>query len=240
MIGKTVLAALIAGMLAGLVLAGIQYAKLSPTIAAAEVYERAAEKIASGAEVKCEENMKGMKMCPDDSTAEWEPAEGLQRSLLTTAASMLAGAGFALMLTGLSLLTAIPINKQNGIIWGVCGFLAVAVAPAAGLAPELPGMPVAELLPRQIWWVSTIACTALAIYLFTQRPELWAKILAVVVLALPHIMGAPQAPEAASTVPPGLAAQFTGLSIAAAAVFWAALGIFLGQFLNRIELSELS
>jgi cobalt transporter subunit CbtA len=240
MIGKTVLAALIAGMLAGLVLAGIQYVKLSPVIAIAETYERAAEKIASGAEVKCVETMKGMKMCPEDGAREWEPADGLQRSLFTTAASAFAGAGFALVLTGISLLTAIPINGQNGLIWGLCGFLAVAVAPAAGLSPELPGMPVAELLPRQFWWLGSITCTALAIFLFTQRPELWVKILAVLVLALPHVIGAPIAPEAATTVPPGLAAQFTGLSIAAAAIFWACIGAFLGKFLSRIELSEMS
>ena len=70
MIGKLVLAALIAGMMAGAVLAGIQHVKLSPLILAAEVYEKAADAAAEtktanttalpGA--KCVESMPGMTM----------------------------------------------------------------------------------------------------------------------------------------------------------------------------------
>jgi len=100
MIGKIVLAALIAGMLAGLALAGIQHVRLSPLIAQGEIYEMKAEApapatTATGAKPKCVENMPGMKMCPDDGSAEWEPAEGFQRTAFTTVASLLAGGGFA-------------------------------------------------------------------------------------------------------------------------------------------------
>jgi cobalt transporter subunit CbtA len=238
MIGRIVLATLIAGMLAGLVLAGIQHVRLTPLILKGEVYEKASEPAAAAiaeASKPCVENMPGMKMCSEEGRAEWEPAEGLQRTLFTTAASLLAGAGFATMLAGVSFLTNIPITKQNGMIWGVCGFLAVAVAPAVGLPPEVPGMPVADLLSRQIWWVGTIAATTIGIYLINLRPELWAKVLAVVIIASPHIIGAPIAPETPTTVPPRLAAEFVANSIAAAAVFWSALGLFLGYALDRYQ-----
>ena len=72
---------------------------------------------------------------------------------------MITGAGFALLLAGVSLLTGLPITPKNGLIWGICGFLAATVAPGAGLAPELPGMPAGDLVLRQVWWVATIIAT---------------------------------------------------------------------------------
>jgi cobalt transporter subunit CbtA len=238
MIGRIVLATLVAGMLAGLVLAGIQHVRLTPLILQGEVYEKASEPTAAAiaeASKPCVENMPGMKMCSDEGRPAWEPEDGLQRTLFTTAASLLAGAGFAVMLAGVSFLTNIPITKQNGLIWGVCGFMAVAVAPAVGLPPEVPGMPVADLLSRQIWWVGTIAATGTGIYLIAMRPELWAKVLAVVLIALPHIIGAPIAPNTPTTVPPGLAGEFVANSIAAAAVFWCVMGLLLGHALDRYQ-----
>ena len=238
MIGRIVLATLVAGMLAGLVLACIQHVRLTPLILQGEVYEHASEPAAaatSEAAKPCVENMPGMTMCSKDGGSEWEPAEGLQQTLFTTAASLLAGAGFAAMLAGVSFLSNIPITKQNGMIWGVCGFLAVAVAPSVGLPPEVPGMPVADLLSRQIWWVGTIAATGIGIYLIVIRPELWAKVSAVILIALPHIIGAPIAPEIATKVPPGLAGEFVANSIAAAAVFWCVMGLFLGYALEKYQ-----
>ena len=238
MIGRIVLATLVAGMLAGLVLAGIQHVRLTPLILQGEVYEHAAEPAAAASSESakpCTENMPGMTMCSKEGGAEWQPAEGLQRSLFTTAASLLAGAGFAAMLAGVSFLSNIPITKKNGMIWGICGFLAVAVAPAVGLPPEVPGMPVADLLSRQIWWACTIAATGTGIYLVAIRPELWAKVSAVVLIALPHIIGAPIAPNTPTTVPPSLAGEFVANSIAAAAVFWCVMGLFLGHALDKYQ-----
>jgi cobalt transporter subunit CbtA len=235
MIGRYVLAALIAGMLAGLVLSGIQYLRLSPLIAAAEVFEKAE---AGKAVEPCKESMAGMKMCPEDGSAMWEPAPGLERFGLASAASLIAGGGFALVLAGLSQLIGIPINQKNGWIWGLMGFLSVHVATSAGLAPELPGMPVADLLQRQIWWLGTIIATATAIYLFTQKQALWALPLGVVLVSLPHVIGAPQAPAGSSEVAPALAAEFAANAIAAAAVFWIVMGVLLGRLLPRFEMDN--
>ena len=94
-------------------------------------------------------------------------------------------------------------------------------------------MPAADLLTRQIWWVATIAATAVAIGLFSLREEAWAKIAAVILIALPHLIGAPEPASEASGVPPALSAAFAANSLAAAAIFWCAIGGFLGLAMDR-------
>jgi cobalt transporter subunit CbtA len=138
------------------------------------------------------------------------------------------------MLAGVSLLTGIRITGRNGMLWGVAGFLAVHVATAASLPPELPGMPAGDLLARQVWWVGTIIATGIAIWLFTQRGEMWAKVLAVILVALPHIIGAPLPPIHESGVPAGLSAAFAANTIAAAALMWLAIGGLLGLAMDRL------
>ena len=82
----------------------------------------------------------------------WAPADGWQRTLYTTLASIVAGAGFAALLAGISLLIGVPITPANGLLWGLCGFLAAsgtcrrASAGTAGNAGR-------RSLGRQIWWV---------------------------------------------------------------------------------------
>jgi cobalt transporter subunit CbtA len=221
MIGRLVLAALIAGMAAGLIYGGVQHVQTTPLIVAAEVYETvpAHDHAAAAAHEHGEE--------------EWGPADGWQRTLSTTISSMLTGAGFALLLAGVSLLSGLPITPKNGMIWGISGFLAATVAPGAGLAPELPGMPAADLVLRQIWWVATIAATGAAIFLIATRRELVWLATAVVLIALPHIIGAPQPLTHETAVPAGLAASFAANTIAASAVLWSLIGLFLGLALQK-------
>jgi cobalt transporter subunit CbtA len=238
-IGRYVLAALVAGLIAGGVLTVLQNLRLTPLILAAEVYEKAddAKKDTAAGQATapvCKETMPGMKMCTDNGAAEWEPAPGLQRIGLAGVASLLAGGGFAAMLAGLSLLLNVPITRTNGWVWGVSGYFAVHLATGMGLAPEIPGMPVADLLARQIWWVGTIIATGAAIYCFAVRKEFWAPFLGVIILAIPHIIGAPIAPEGETSVPPALAADFAANALACAAVFWLGMGILLGRFLPPI------
>ena len=237
MIGKLVLAALIAGMMAGVVLAGIQHVRLSPLILQAEVYEKAADaaaeaKTTAEPAAKCVENMPGHTMCNGDQKP-WEPADGIERTLYTTGASMLAGAGFALMLAGISLLIGVPITPANGLIWGLCGFFAFTIAPGAGLPPEVPGMPIADLLSRQIWWVGTVAATGFGLYFIALKRETKWLVLAIIVIAAPHIIGAPQPPTLETNVPAGLAANFASNTVAAAAIFWCSIGAFLGLVFQR-------
>ena len=239
MIGRLVLAALIAGMAAGILMGGIQHVRITPLILEAEVFEKAAEAATTATNetapaATTPEHSVGTPV-HEHAAGEWEPTDGLQRTLLTTLATIIAGAGFAGVLAGVSLLTGIPITPRNGLIWGLCGFLAVTVAPGAGLAPELPGMPAADVFARQVWWVGTIAATGIGIYLIAVRREFMAIAIAIALIALPHLIGAPQAPSHESTVPAGLAAEFAANTIAAAAIFWSLIGVFLGLALKRFS-----
>ncbi len=205
MIGRVLLAALLAGIAAGLIMGAIQHVRLTPLIVAAEKFESA--------------------------TA--PPTDGASRTFYTTVATMLTGAAFAAILAGISLLAGIPITARNGAIWGLCGFLAATLAPAAGLPPELPGMPAGDLAARQIWWLGTIAATGAGLYLIAARREVWAIVVAILFIAAPHVIGAPLAQSHESAVPAGLAAAFAANSIAAGAVFWCFIGLFLGLAIDK-------
>src|SRR5688500_13351399 len=136
MIGRVLLAALLAGIVAGILMGAIQHVRITPLILQAEVYENAAagHGAANATAATASEN------------ESWSPAEGWERSLSTTVATMLTGAAFAVILAGISLLTGIPITPGNGVVWGLCAFVAATLAPAAGLSPELPGMPAGDLV----------------------------------------------------------------------------------------------
>ena len=238
MIGRLVLAALIAGMAAGFIYGGVQHVQTTPLILAAEVYETvepAAHDHTAAATDQAAPAQTAVTPAPapEHEEDEWAPADGWQRTLSTTISSMITGAGFALLLAGVSLLTGLPITPKNGLIWGICGFLAATVAPGAGLAPELPGMPTADLVLRQVWWVATIAATGAAIFLIATRRELIWLAAAVVLIALPHIIGAPQPLTHETAVPAGLAASFAANTIAASAVLWSLIGLFLGLALQK-------
>jgi len=226
MIGRVVLAALIAGIAAGFIYGGVQHVQTTPLILAAEVYETAPAHndgvVTTDPAAPASEHKE-----------EWAPVDGWQRTLSTTLSSVITGAGFAVLLAGVSLLTGFPITPKNGLIWGICGFLAVTVAPGAGLAPELPGMPAADLVSRQVWWVATVIATGIGIFLIATRRELHWLAAAVVLIALPHIIGAPQPVTHETAVPAGLAASFAANTIAASAVLWSLIGLFLGLVLQK-------
>ena len=236
MIGRVVLAVLLAGIAAGFVMGVIQHVRLTPLILEAESFERASDihshdqaAPAAGATATAPEAGHDH----EHGGEEWTPENGWQRTLATTTASAMAGAGFAAILAAISLLSGLRITARSGLIWGLCGFIAVTLAPSAGLPPELPGMPAADLLGRQIWWVGTIAATAAAIYLIAIRPSAWAIAAAAIIILVPHVIGAPVAPHEESKVPPELIAHFVANSIAANAVFWCVIGLFLGYVLDR-------
>lgn len=237
MIGRVLLAALLAGIAAGLFYGAIQHVRLTPLILEAEKYENAGDGHSHdhGAAATTAPTTTEQAPAPaaEAEHEAWAPADGAERTTYTFLASIVAAAGFAAALAGVSLLAGIRITPRNGVLWGIAGFLAVHLAPAASLPPELPGMPAGDLLARQIWWVGTIIATGIAIWLFTQRHELWAKVAAVVLVALPHIIGAPMPPSHESAVPAVISAAFAANTLAVAALMWLALGGFLGLAMDR-------
>ena len=239
MIGRVVLAALLAGIAAGFIMGAIQHLRLTPFIIAAENFEAAGATghahAAPEAGAASEPHSHGEHDHGQahDHGEGWAPADGWQRTLATTLTAVMAGTGFAAVLAAISLISGLPITPQNGLVWGLCGFLAFTLAPAVGLPPELPGMPGGDLVARQIWWIGTIAATAAGIFLIATRGEVWAIALAIVLIGLPHIIGAPAVDHGESAVPPGLAAAFAANAIGANAIFWLLIGQFLGLALNR-------
>ena len=235
MIGRVLLAALLAGIAAGLFMGVIQHVRITPLILEAEKYEHAGHEH-SHETAPAQSTAGGEGTAAPEQAAEekgWAPADGFERTAYTTLTSVVAGAGFAALLAGISILLGMRITPANGILWGICGFLAVHLAPAAGLAPELPGMPAADLVMRQVWWIGTIIATGAAIALFILRSETWAKAAAIVLLLVPHIVGAPVPPTHESGVPASLAAEFAANTLAAAFLFWCAIGGLLGLTLDR-------
>lgn len=234
MIGRVVLAVLLAGIAAGLVMGVIQHVRLTPLILEAEAFERAGDP-ASHSHATTPEA--GTTAAPDghdhDHGEGWAPEDGWQRTLSTTVTAAMTGAGFAALLAAVSLLTGLQITRRNGVLWGLCGFLAVTLAPAMGLPPELPGMAAADLFTRQVWWVGTIAATAAGIYLIATQTRAFALVLAAVLILAPHVIGAPVAPHGEGIVPAELVARFVANSIAANAVFWCIIGFLLGLVLDR-------
>ncbi|RWG65772.1 CbtA family protein, partial [Mesorhizobium sp.] len=118
--------------------------------------------------------------------------------------------------------------------WGLAGFAVFTLAPGLGLPPELPAMPAAELLPRQIWWISTVAATAVGLGLIAFRKSLPLAILAVVLIVAPHVVGAPQPVSFETAIPEGLHHQFVVAVTLTDLVFWLVLGAAVGVVRGRI------
>ncbi|HDZ74475.1 MAG TPA: cobalt transporter [Aurantimonas coralicida] len=248
MIVRFLLAALVAGLFVGVVMTPVQYLGVVPLILQAEEYEsgtagheapgadlggpterRQVSTLFGGELVLANDHETAVQA--DDETAGVSPFFG--RLLGTLSANIVAGGGFALILAAVSLLTGRAITRSNGVLWGLAGFATVGLAPALGLPPELPAMPAADLFERQVWWAAVVALTAGALYLLVFRRELWATLAAIVMLAVPHVVGAPHIADLTSPVPPTLAAEFAVISLATTAVFWVLLGLGVGLAMDR-------
>lgn len=223
MIRRVVLAAILAGVVAGLLMSLVQHWRVTPLILEAEKYEVAVAH-------------------DDGPTAEtgepWTPADGVERTALTVLFNLLTGIAFSFIAAAASLLTRLPLTAANGALWGLAGFSIFMLAPSAGLPPELPGMAAGDLAARQLWWWSAVAATAAGVGLMALTRRLAWKALAVVVMALPHVVGAPHPASPEAAVPAGLANAFAANALAVSAVFWVTLGVSLGYFLSRRTAAE--
>ena len=171
---------------------------------------------------------------PAEAEEEWAPADGIERTLYTSLATTVIGVGFGLALLGAMALAGVRIDARSGLAFGVAGFVAVALAPSLGLPPEIPGSGAAELGARQTWWFLAVAATAIGLagLLLTRNVAL--QIGGVVLIALPHIFGAPHPHEYVSTAPAELAGHFVATSLAVTAIFWAVLGYASGAVYERL------
>ena len=224
------LSALLSGIVAGFALTGLQTLKVYPLIFAAEVFEDAGQTDTGHAHDQGTKVAAGQHY---DEAEDWSPTDGAERLLFSLLANVLLGVALGAILATIFSLRRVGDWRQ-GVIWGLAGFVAVHLAPAFGLPPELPGMPAGELLARQTWWLATALLTAGGIALVFLTSTMPWRIAGVAMIVLPQIYGAPHPATMASGVPATLAADFATASLGTNFVFWTILGLLTAVAMARL------
>lgn len=241
-----VFASVIAGFVVGLVVTVVQQFGTVPLILKAEVFEKAAEAHQHDAAASPQPVAAGHDHADHDHAAHdhgehdhgvaehdhgagaWEPRDGFERNAYTAAANILTAIGFALLLAGFFAVRSgtigASVSWHEGLLWGLAGFAVFTLAPGLGLPPELPGVPAAPLLSRQIWWLAAVLATAGGLALIAFRRSVPAAIAGVILLTLPHLIGAPELANIETTVPSSLTHQFVTAVTVTSLVFWTLLG----------------
>ena len=223
-----------AGLLAGLMLTGVQHLQVTRIIAQAEVLESAGE---AAPEVHAHaDGAQHVHEAAHDGPHEhggWQPEDGVERTLYTTLADVSMAVGYGLLLAAAIGLRGRPVDWRSGLLWGVAGYVVFFLAPSIGLPPELPGTAAAPVAARQGWWIATAMSTATALALLAFGRHWALKSAAVALLVLPHLVGAPQPLVHASVAPEHLQRSFVYATALANGVFWLALGALTGFFHQR-------
>jgi len=241
-----VFASVISGFIVGLLVTVVQQFGTVPLILKAEVFEKAAESHQHDAPVAAQPAAAGHEHADRDNAAHdhgdhehgagdhdhgvgaWEPKDGFERNAYTAAANILTAIGFALLLAGFfavrSGATGANVSWHEGLLWGLAGFAVFTLAPGLGLPPELPGVPAAPLLSRQIWWLAAVLATSGGLGLIAFRRSVPAAISGVILLTLPHLIGAPDIANVETNVPSSLTHQFVTAVTVTSLVFWTLLG----------------
>lgn len=216
-------AVLVSGLIGGLLLFVVQHFTTYPLIEKAEGYEAAAKQ-------------KMPSMDHDDEG--WQPSNGIERDLFTAVTTVLVAIGFAALLFGTAAIVPIYLDWRKGTLWGLVAFICVDLAPAWGLPPQPPGVPVADLYARQLWWIATVVATSVALWLLLDRRRAGSiRLIGLLVLVVPHIVGAPVA-SGESSLPSELIHRFELLSILTTGMFWVVLGSVGGFFYQRFGYME--
>ena len=233
--------AVLAGLLGGLAISVVHEFTTTPIILHAEQFEGGAPAKAPvlnhgaydrGINLISPALAHGPEKTADGREA-WGPGGGLERTLFTTLANILTGVGFGLILTACFALSGRPINGQTGVLWGLAGFGIASLAPSLGLPPEVPGSMAADLASRQTWWFVCVIATAAGLWSMVFRNGAQWMIGGIVLIAAPHLLGAPQPESVGGSVPPEIAAHFVAASLVTAAIFWCAIGWLSGTFWQR-------
>jgi cobalt transporter subunit CbtA len=225
---ETVLAAIVAGLIAALVFTLVQSVWVTPLILQGETYEDAAEASADHHE---SESPNATHHHDDDA---WKPQDGWQRTLFTFAANLLMGVGYSFVLVALYLLWRQPKSTLAGALYGLAGFLVFFAAPGLGLPPQLPGTAAAELTSRQEWWAMTAVATAVGLILLCSQRRLWLRVLALGVIVAPHLIAAPHPAVESSLAPAELQSQFRLATTVCNAIFWLSLGVASGGAFRKL------
>lgn len=221
MLSKLLTSAVFAGAAAGLIAGLLQLLFVQPVLLHAELYE-SGQLVHFGS--------------PSSAAHFLAPTFDPVRDLLSLVFSMLTYTGYAMMLVALMLLAeerGADVTARTGIIWGVAGFVAAHLAPGVSLAPELPGSAAADIGARQVWWFATVIGAGVAMWLlaFGRNWAMWGA--AIILLAAPHIIGAPMPESFIGPVPTELSSLFAARAFGVGLAAWAILGCFAAYFLDK-------
>ncbi len=225
--------ALGAGLAAGILAALLHFAFVQNLILQAERYETGAAVHFAGVATghgQGEGHADGDGHDPAAAVAGDNPDR--QRNALTAVFHVVVQVAYALLLVagfGIARAFGREVTAGEGLIWGVAGFAAVQLAPAMGLAPDLPGTPGAALQARQFWWAMTALCTAGGLALLGLGRSAAMAAAGAALVALPHLIGAPQAGDYGGVAPPELASAFAARILGTGLLAWAVLGWVAGR-----------
>jgi cobalt transporter subunit CbtA len=217
--------AICAGIAAGLLASALQFTFVIPVLLEGELYE-------TGARVHF-----GTDGSPQSDRGTPPLAGDWLRHSMTVAFNIVTYTGYGLLLAAMisfASLKGITTTAKQGLIWGLCGYIAVQFAPAISLPPELPGTIAAEVGQRQLWWISTILASAAGLGLIAFGHS-YLPLAGVVLMAIPHLLGAPHLDTFFGVAPPELAAEFATLSLGAAAAGWVLLGYAVAAILQHLD-----
>ena len=215
--------AALAGFLAACLLTVVQQIQVVPLILEAELQESAPDTPSTSRTVSI----------PGHDDAAWRPAAGPQRTFFTLLSNVVMAVGFALLLGALIYLHGKPATWRSGLLWGIAGYTVFFVAPALGLPPELPGAASARLAERQIWWLVSALAAGAGLWMLIFARAFVARLAGLLLLAAPHLIGAPHPPVRGGAAPEELASAFILASALANAVFWLSLGSLVGLLDGR-------
>ena len=224
-----------AGIVAGLLLTGVQHLQVTDIIRTAETYEVAAQAVPVPAHTHTHAQAHEHEQEHEHEHGGWQPEPGFERTAFTALADVSMAVGYALLLAAVLALRGKDSNWRQGLLWGAAGYAVFFVAPSLGLPPELPGTQAAPVMARQAWWLCAAGGTAAALALLVWGRHWSLKVLAVILLAAPHLVGAPQPAVHGGVAPPDLARSFIHASALANAAFWLALGALTGHFHRRFN-----
>lgn len=247
MIQRMLTSALVAGCAAWLLAAVLHFAFVQKYILLGEEYETGAAvhyagvAPADGTDVAADAGHTDAAAAEghsDDGADHGDEASTVTRNLWTTVFFGLVYVAYALILVagfGLARIYDKTITAREGLLWGIAGFAVFQLAPAMGLAPELPGTLAADLGARQVWWWGTAASTAIALGLLGYGRGLVTALVAIALLAAPHVIGAPELEGFSGVAPPEVASAFTTRVLGVGLVVWALMGWVAGLVWARGE-----
>lgn len=233
--------ALFAGIAAGLIAVLLQFWLVTPLLLEGEEYETGAKTHYAGVQEIQDGEVHDHETHDHGDEAiegEEEPENMLLRHAKTVAMNVVTFTGFGLVVVaGFAIASNFghALSFHKGMIWGLLGFVALQLIPAAGLTPELPGTPAADVVARQYWWFGTVVASVVAVALiaFGRSPVFFA--IAALLLAIPQIIGAPELPYYVGIAPPELSALFVSRTLLVAMIAWVVLGGVAGYVWNKSE-----